>query len=130
MQIALADQSVTIRSALRLLIEMETDLSVAGEADNGGGLVEILAAKRPELVMVDWDLPGIDLVFNGGIKRDDLAGKARLIVLGNDPQARETALARGAHYFVCKGESPERLLEAIHAAAAAVIVTDKPDTGS
>lgn len=115
MKIALADKSKTVRSALRLLVEMETDLQVAGEAEDSSGLSRIIEAERPEIMLTDWELPGIEVVLGGNNAKEDGRG-TRVIVMANDPSAREQALDAGAGYFVCKGDSPERLLEAINAA--------------
>ncbi|MBI5870263.1 MAG: response regulator transcription factor [Actinobacteria bacterium] len=121
MQVVLADKSATIRSALRLLVEMETRLRVTGEADSGDRLLDVIEATHPDLIVVDWELPGIER-FLGGDSRVAVTGSratgvtTQVIVLGNDPQTREEALSSGADYFFSKGDSPERLLEAISAA--------------
>lgn len=126
MQVALADKSTTIRSALRLLVEMETELQVAGEADSGDRLLAVIEAAHPELIVVDWELPGIERFLDGnggrGANTESLAARvtSQIIVLGNDPQARDEALTSGADYFISKGDSPKRLLEAINAAIESV----------
>lgn len=120
-QIALADKNKTIRSALRLLVEMETNLHVAGEAEDGCGLLEIIATVKPEVLLVDWDLPGIDALLDRGNGHERDCGSAtdsRIIVMANDCRARRRALEAGADYFVCKGDPPESLLSAINAAVA------------
>lgn len=116
MKVILADRSKTLRSALRLIVEMETNLTVTGEAASGDELLALAVTRRPELIIVDWELPGLEIGANG----ESVADGSRLIVMANDPRARREALAAGADYFVSRGDPPKKLLEAIDAAVSAL----------
>jgi DNA-binding NarL/FixJ family response regulator len=112
MRVVLADDQPKVRSALRLLLEYGPKLSVVGEAAEARELLEQIEAGRPELVLLDWELPGLkfmDLMPRLRQHCPDL----KIIVLSSRPEANKSALSAGADGFVSKGDSPERLLEVV-----------------
>jgi DNA-binding NarL/FixJ family response regulator len=62
MQILLADDQKKVRSALRLLLEQQPDLEILGEAVDTTGLLDWVRAAHPDLVLLDWELPGLPAV--------------------------------------------------------------------
>ncbi len=58
MRILLADDQSNIRSALRLLLEQEDNLTVADEVSNSKELIATVARRCPDLILLDWELPG------------------------------------------------------------------------
>ena len=114
MHIVIADDQPQVRSALRLLLSNEQDVTVVGEAGDAAKLLELVAELQPDLVLLDWELPGQD-------NSTTLAGlqAARpgltVIALSGRPEARRTALIAGANAFVSKGDPPERLLAELQA---------------
>jgi DNA-binding NarL/FixJ family response regulator len=112
MRVLLADDQPGVRFALRVLLERLPDLEVIGEAVNAAGLLAQAKEARPDLLLLDWPLPGA--------APDDLLSALRricphlpVIALSGRPEMRGSALSAGADAFVCKGEPPEELLEAI-----------------
>jgi DNA-binding NarL/FixJ family response regulator len=98
---------------LRLLLEQEPGMSVVGEAVEAGDLLAQVEATQPNLVLLDWELPGL--------RTDDwlstlrrLCPRLKVIALSGQPEARRAALATGADAFVSKGDPPERLLAAVN----------------
>ena len=57
MRVLLADDQMKVRSALRLLLEQEPGLSVVGEAAEAKDLLAQVGTERPDLVLLDWELP-------------------------------------------------------------------------
>jgi DNA-binding NarL/FixJ family response regulator len=113
MRVLLADDQAKVRSALRLLLDQQPNIEVLGEAVDATGLLDWLNATRPDLVLLDWELP-------------DLTGKLlpmlrerypslRVIALSGRPEARLAAMDAGVNAFVSKADPPERLLAAVHA---------------
>ncbi|MGB2909932.1 MAG: response regulator transcription factor [Anaerolineales bacterium] len=109
MQILLADDQSKVRSALRLLLEQEPDLDVLGEAVDTQGLLDWVRAVHPDVVLLDWELPGMS---HNGVMSELRAICPQLLVvaLSGKPEARQAALNAGVDAFVSKGEPPERLL--------------------
>ena len=113
MDILLADNR-KVRLALRVLLEQTPGLTIVGEASNARDLLARTSAKRPDLVLLDWTLPGLDSKGTLRTLRQSCPDVS-VIVLSGRPEARKTALAAGANAFVSKVDPPERLLAAIGA---------------
>ncbi len=114
MRVLIADDRPQVRSALRLLLRQEPNLTVVGEAGDTEQLLELAAEQQPDLVLLDWELPGWD----GFATLTELrAAQPELVViaLSGRPEARRAALEAGVDAFVSKGDPPERLLTAVHA---------------
>ena len=128
MRILLADDQTKVRSALRLLLEQEPGLSVVGEAAEAEGLLTQVQRTQPDLVLLDWELPGLRAAdpsapstgpwsFVPGTEGSGASSGQRLlsalrsvgcplrvIALSGHVEAREEALAAGADAFVSKGD--------------------------
>jgi DNA-binding NarL/FixJ family response regulator len=111
MDILLADDC-KVRLALRVLLEQTAGLTIVGEASNAQSLLAQTSATRPDLVLLDWTLPGL---HEDGTLRTlrQICPNVSVIVLSGRPETRKTALAAGANAFVSKVDPPERLLAAI-----------------
>ena len=112
MRILLADEQVRVRSVLRLLLEQETGFQVVGEAADATGLLLTAAEKTPDLVLLDWELPGLpaaQLLRLLGYERPFL----KIIAMSSRPEVAQLVLEAGAHAFLSKSEPPERVLSLI-----------------
>lgn len=111
-RVLIADDQPHVRSAMRLLLRQEPGLAVVGEAGDVDQALELAAGRRPDIVLLDWELPG----EGGGAALAGLrAAQPGLVVvaLSGRPEARRAALDAGADAFVSKGDPPERLLAAV-----------------
>jgi len=111
MRVLLADDQAKVRSALRLLLSHETDIDVLGEAVDATGLLDWGQATCPDLVLLDWELPGFSSDLMVALR--ELCPSLAVIALSGQPEARQEALDAGVDAFVSKGDPPEQLLEAI-----------------
>src|SRR5690349_21830626 len=59
-RLVLADDHAVLRAGLRALLEDESDLSVVGEAGTGAEAVALVGRKRPDVVVMDLDMPDLD----------------------------------------------------------------------
>jgi len=114
MLVLLADDQAKVRSALRLLLEQEADIEILGEAVDTTGLLDWAKASCPDVVLLDWELPGLPASEVLGLLRLRRPG-LRVIALSGRPTTRQDALAAGADAFVSKGEPSECLLKALGA---------------
>jgi DNA-binding NarL/FixJ family response regulator len=112
MRVLIADDQPEVRSALRLLLEQEREISCVTEA---GGASEVLAALRAEctdLLLMDWELPEMDPRWLLPLVRRACPGAA-VVALSGRPEAYRAAINAGVDLFVSKGDPPERLLQAV-----------------
>jgi len=114
MRILLADDQPKTRYALRLLLEREPDFDVVGEAAETETLLAQLETLQPDIVLLDWELPGLAVI--GGLPAlRTICPQLFVIALSGRLEARQTALAAGADAFVSKSESPPHLLAILRA---------------
>jgi DNA-binding NarL/FixJ family response regulator len=112
MRVLVADDQAKVRSALRLLLEHQPDVEILGEAVDTMGLLDWVKAARPDVVLLDWELPGLPAVALLPLLhfyQPDLC----VIALSGRPEASKPALEAGAYAFVSKGDPPEFLMKAI-----------------
>jgi DNA-binding NarL/FixJ family response regulator len=112
MRVILADDDRNVRSALRLLLERELELEVAGEAADGKDLLAEVKSAEPDLVLFDWELPGLKTMEMVSGLRECCPGVV-LISLSGRVEARQAALGAGVDAFVSKGDPPERVLDTL-----------------
>lgn len=112
--VLLADDDPEVRQALRLLCEQAFDLIVAGEAKQVEELLLEIQILQPDIILLDWELPGEPDVSADLLTRMVTLHPARVIILGTRPEIQQDALAAGADAFVYKGDSPDKLLALLH----------------
>jgi DNA-binding NarL/FixJ family response regulator len=113
-RVFLVDDEPVVRRGLRLLLDMEANLAVCGEAENEQGAFDGIAELRPHLAVVD-------LSFEGGdglslIKRlHQLCPALKLLVFSmhDHVDIATAAFIAGAHGYVVKEEGTEKVVEAI-----------------
>jgi DNA-binding NarL/FixJ family response regulator len=120
MRVLIADDQPQVRSALRLLLKQEPGVTVVGEAEDTQQALELAAGQRPDLVLLDWELPGpwaAQPLKNAGQHLLPAlrarCPQVKVVALSGRPEARQAALAAGADAFVSKGDPPERVLAAV-----------------
>jgi len=116
MRVLLADDQPALRSAVRLLLEQEPEISIIGEASDATSLIALTAELHPDLILLDWELPGLQTTGNARHVINSLYASCpatHIVVLSGRPEAGRHALAVGAGAFVSKADPPERLLAAL-----------------
>ena len=112
MRVLLIDDRPQMRSALRCLLEQEPGLSIVGEAAETKGLLAQVHEIRPDLVLLDWELPGLqaaDLLPSLHVLRCP----PKVVAFSERREARQEALAAGADAFVSREDPPEWLLNTL-----------------
>ncbi|HEX7744723.1 MAG TPA: response regulator transcription factor, partial [Micromonosporaceae bacterium] len=119
-RVLIADDQDLVRLGLRALLDNEDDIAVAGEAADGLRAVELARAERPDIVLMDVRMPGIDgIEATRRIVGDPGLGATRVIVLTTfelDEYVFD-ALRFGASGFLTKDTRPAELLRAIRLVA-------------
>ncbi len=117
MRVLLADGQRKVCSALRLLLEQEPGLSVVGEVTDMDSLLAELDETRPDLLLLDWGLPGL-CTADLPAALSACYPRPKVVVLSVRPEEQCAALAAGADAFVSKCNPPERLLAALETCCA------------
>jgi DNA-binding NarL/FixJ family response regulator len=119
-RVAVADDQALVRSGFRALLDARDDLDVVGEAANGNEAVALAKALRPDVVLMDIRMPGLDgLEATRQITADPDLGAVRIVILTTfelDEYLFE-ALRCGASGFLLKDTEPEDLAKAIRVVA-------------
>ena len=118
--VLLADDDQLTRTGLRLIIESDRDLTVVGEAADGQEAIHLARALRPEVVVMDIRMPGVDgLEATRQIVEGAEEGPRVLILTTFElDEYVFGALRAGASGFLLKRSSPEVLIEGIKVVAA------------
>jgi DNA-binding NarL/FixJ family response regulator len=118
-RVLLVDDQKLMREGLRVLLELEPDIEVAGEAADGDAVLESYAALQPDIVLMDIRMPGMD-----GVEATwRLRGRwpeARVIILTtfDDDEYVFEGLRAGASGYLLKDVSGAELAEAVRTVAA------------
>lgn len=111
-RVLIVDDQEAFRSAARLVVDLADGFEMAGEADSGEDGVRMAAEIRPDLVLMDMNLPGID-----GLEATRQIMTAlpdtRVIGLSTYEEFAERAIAAGAVAFISKAEFEPVLLSEV-----------------
>ena len=112
MRILIADDQSRVRFALRVLLEQQPNWSVVGEAARADELLERVGALAPDLLLLDWELPGKGMLEVIPAIRQVYPG-VQVIFLSDSPEMIPAAVAVHADDFASKTNPPDQLLSAI-----------------
>ena len=115
-RILLADDQALIRSGIRSLLEAEDDIEVVAEAADGQQAVALAAEHRPDIALMDIQMPVLDgLEATRQIVADERLDSVRVVILTNFglDEYIFAALRAGASGFLLKDTQPAGLLEAL-----------------
>ncbi|MFE4973406.1 response regulator [Kitasatospora sp. NPDC056651] len=115
-RILIADDQADVRSAFRMILDVQPDMVVVAEATNGAAAVEEARRLRPDVVLADIRMPKLD----GLEVTRQLADQCKVIVVTTFDldEYVHTALRHGAAGFLLKRSGPVLLIEAVRAAMA------------
>jgi two-component system, NarL family, response regulator DesR len=113
-RVLLADDEHLIRGALAALLALEDDLVVVAEAASGPEALAMVRAHRPDVAVLDLQMPGADGVTVARSVRSEVPECTTMIVTGHGgPGYLKRALAAGVRGFLPKTVSAQRLAEII-----------------
>ncbi len=124
-RVLLADDQALVRGALAALLDLEPDLSVVGEVGRGDEVVAEVADCRPDVVLMDVDMPGMDGITATAELRAAFPGVRVLVVTTfGRPGYLRRALQAGAAGFVVKDTPARSLADAVRRVHAGMRVVD------
>ena len=115
--VLLVDDQALVRSGFRLILSVEDDLVVVGESPDGARAVEAARDLRPDVVLMDVQMPVMDgIEATRQIVAEDLSRVLVLTTFDTDEYVFD-ALAAGASGFLLKNSDAEHLVEAVRTVA-------------
>ena len=118
LRILLADDHVTVRQGLKMLIDSQDDMTVVSEASDGTAAVEQARTLRPDVVVMDISMPGMNgLVATRTLKQIQPDSVVVILTRHGDDAYLQELLRAGADGYVLKQSAASELLQAIRATA-------------
>jgi DNA-binding NarL/FixJ family response regulator len=117
-ELVIADDQQLVRSGFGMIIGAESDMSVIGEATDGAEAVRLVKTLRPDIVLMDVQMPGTDgLEATAEITALDDGPRVIILTTFERDDYVFSALRNGASGFLLKNAPPETLIEAIRTVA-------------
>lgn len=118
-RIVIADDHHVVREALRLLLDLDPDLEVVGEAADGAEAIRLARELHPDLVLMDLAMPGMDGIAATAAIRKELSSTEVLALTSvTDDASIAGAIRAGAIGYLLKDTHAATLRPAVKAAAA------------
>ena len=124
-RLLLADDQALVRGALATLLDLEADMEVVAEVGNGDEVVPAALAHRPDVALLDVEMPGLDGIAATAALHEALP-KVRVLIVTTfgRPGFLRRALQAGASGFVVKDTPARQLAEAVRRVHAGLRVVD------
>lgn len=126
-RVVVCDDQLLIRTGLVTIIDAQPDMEVAGECGDGQAAVDLVRRLRPDVVVMDIRMPGLDgigatrLLAGSGVPHP---AKVLVVTTFNLDEYVYEALRAGASGFLLKDAPPERLLHGIRTVAVGAALLD------
>jgi DNA-binding NarL/FixJ family response regulator len=118
-RVLLVDDQQLVRAGLRMLCESDPGMSVVGEAADGATAVRLAQQLRPDVIVMDLRMPGVDgTVATARILAERPNARILVLTTFDDDDHLYPALAAGACGFLVKDATPAELLDGVRRAAA------------
>jgi two-component system response regulator NreC len=127
--VVLADDHSLIRTGLRAMLEAEEGLRVIGEAGDAPGAQKLVRDRKPDVLVLDLQMPGAEPASDVPALREEVPGTAIVVLtMQAEPKRARELLRAGAAGYVLKQAAERQLTAAIRAAAAGGTYID-PELG-
>lgn len=117
-RVVLADDHVFVRDGIKSLLENEANIEVVGEAIDGADALDVVAANKPDLLIVDIRMPnltGIEVVEK--LRSDNNNVKIIMLSMHESEEYVLKSIKAGADGYLLKGSSKDEFLKALHTVA-------------
>jgi len=117
-RILIADDSLTVRTGLKMLLELHPEWSVCGEAEDGRDAVKKAAELKPDVILLDISMPAMDgLTAAELIRRDSPNAEILIVTHFESLDLARYAAQAGVRAYISKSRIATDLEKAIKAAA-------------
>ncbi|MFF4987394.1 BTAD domain-containing putative transcriptional regulator [Streptosporangium saharense] len=125
LRVVVADDQALVRTGLRVVLDSEPGFQLVGEAENGEHAIAVVREARPDLVLMDIQMPRLDgLTAARRILADEAPPKVIMMTTFGTDDNLYAALRAGVSGFVLKTSAPEQLISAMRAAQAGDALID------
>ena len=112
--VLIVDDHPVVRQGLRVLLEVQDGIEVAGEAGDGATALALDAERAPDVILLDLKLPGMDgIAVLGELRARDSAARVLVLTSATEPASASLAVRSGAAGVVYKDVDPDALVRAI-----------------
>jgi NarL family two-component system response regulator YdfI len=116
-RVLITDDHLIVREGLRLILETASDIEVVGEARDGVECLELAAEHKPDLVLMDLQMPRMDgITAIEHLRKNHPLIAVVILTTYNEDNLMIRGLQLGARGYLLKDSSRETLLDTIHAA--------------
>ena len=117
--VVLVDDQDLVRAGFRMILEAEQDITVVAEAADGAGAVRAAKVERPDVVLMDVQMPGMDgLEATRRIAAESSPSRVVILTTFERDDYVFSAIRNGAAGFLLKNAPPEDLVSAVRTIAA------------
>jgi two-component system, NarL family, response regulator YdfI len=117
-RVLIADDHSIVREGLKLIVETADDIEVAGEAADGAEAVRLASELKPDVVLMDLRMPGMDgLTALEQLRDRQIPGAVVILTTYNEDDLMRRGLRAGARGYLLKDTDRQTLLNTIRAAA-------------
>lgn len=114
-RIMLVDDHEIVRTGLRMMLEAEPDLVIVAEAESGEEALDKVESSKPDIIIMDVSLPGMDGAIATSLLRDRFPGISVLaLTIHEDERYFFQMLNAGASGYLPKRAAPTDLVAAVH----------------
>ena len=112
--VLIVDDHPVVRRGLRVLLEVQDGIVVAGEAADGATALALAAELTPDVILLDLKLPGMDgIAVLGELRARDSAARVLVLTSATEPSSASLAVRSGAAGILYKDVDPDALVRAI-----------------
>jgi DNA-binding NarL/FixJ family response regulator len=112
--VLIVDDHPVVRRGLRVLLEVQDGIEVAGEAGDGATALALAAELTPDVILLDLKLPGMDgIAVLGELRTRDSTARVLVLTSATEPASASLAVRSGAAGVLYKDVDPDALVRAI-----------------
>lgn len=129
-KVIIADDSDFVRDGMKIILEADGEFEVIGCASNGRDAIDIARTTRPDVFLMDIQMPVMDGIEATKIIIEEGLGKVLILTTFDDDELVRRAIAGGASGYLIKNHTPEHLKQTIKSVYNGVSVMEENLLGS
>ena len=116
-KVIIADDSDFVRDGMKIILDVDDDFEVLGTASNGREAIELAEKEKPDVFLMDIQMPEMDGIEATKIIVEKSLGKVLILTTFDDDELVQQALKNGAKGYLIKNHTPEHLKQMIKSVA-------------